>query len=171
MANVPQTNIQGIQGAEGLLGQLFAYLNGQSGSTMAPSVSPSSMPTMQGLHRMLGSLNKAPMQVMPGGGVDPSVGSNAFMSSNQLASNPARAAIRQQQIGATGDIMGQNLELGQANLFNNMSMQQMIDQLLGGAAGQLGQIGTYPPTIRGLAKSTAASGTGGGGGMFGFGGF
>jgi len=54
-------------------------------------------------------------------------------------------------------------------LFNNQSMSQMIDQLLGMGAGELGQIGTFPPMLRGLAQSTAASGTGtGGGSLFGF---
>ncbi len=111
------------------------------------------------------------MQTMPGGGIDTAIGSNAYRSANNLAANPARAAIRQQQIGAGNDVMGQNLQLSQANLFNTMGMQDMIDSLMGGAAGQLGQIGTYPPYLRGMSKSTGAAGTGGGGSMFGSFGF
>jgi hypothetical protein len=173
MANVPQINTTGITSAEGLLGQLFQYLQGLNFTGSAPQVS-ATLPTYQntGLSAMMGNLKNAPMAAMPGGGLDPGYGTSEYRSAINLGMNPARSAVDQARIAERMGIAGQNLGLSQQNFMNNMSMQQMIQSMLSGTAGQLGTIGDYPPNLRGQAQSTAASGTGGSGsggllGMFG----
>lgn len=172
MANVPQINTGGIQDAEGLLGQLFGYIQSLSGGMgAAPQVAMRGLPKFGDLNRMVSSFNKAPMMTMPGGGVDPASASSSFTSGNLLSSNPARAQIQQARSAARQGIQGQNLQLQENDLFNNQTMSNFLNSLLSGAASGIGQLGTYPPLLRGMAKETAAGGTGGGGGfgsMFGF---
>lgn len=107
------------------------------------------------------------MTTMPGGGVDPISGSNSYSSGLRLSGQPTRANIGDLRRRAQLGIFGQNLGLQQSSLFNNQSLQAMIDQLLSGVSSSLGRIGTYPPSLRGAAQSTAASGTGSGGGILG----
>jgi hypothetical protein len=172
MANVPKTDTTGITQSEGLLGQLFNYLQSMGGGGVAaPTATPTTMPGQKGLLQTMYSLRNKPMTAMAGGGVDPGGGSSTYTSGIQLGSNPARAGIRGDVRQAMLGNYGQNLNLQANNLFQNQSMQQIIESLMSGISGSLGQMGNYPPNIRGLAHSTAAAGTGGGmniGGMFGF---
>lgn len=108
------------------------------------------------------------MTALAGGGVSDPASDDRYQSALRLEGNPARAQIGMERSLAKQGIMGQNLQLGENDLTNNLAMMSMIQNLLGGSAGALATLGTYPPGLRGLAQSTAASGTGvGGGGLLG----
>jgi hypothetical protein len=172
MANVPRTNTSATAGGEGLLGQLFTYLqslfgNASGGAPQVNATFPTYMNT--GLSTMLPSLRKAPMSAIPGGGIDPAFGTESATSAVNLAGNPARSAVDQASIAEQQGIAGQNMQLSGNQLFNNQTMQQLIESLLGGTASSMAGMGTYPASLRGSALSTAASGTGtGGGGLLSF---
>ncbi len=163
MANIPKTNTTGITQSEGLLQQLFQYLQGlQGGQTPAPQVPMTGLPTQGGLNNMIRSFSAPPMSAAGGGGIDPTTMGRSYGTNLTLGSNPARANINLANQQARTGILGQNANLLGTNLFNNQSMQAMIQSLMGGTSNQLSQLGTMPPSIRGQAQGVAASGTGGG---------
>ena len=110
------------------------------------------------------------MTAMPGGGVNDAASDPSYQSALKLEGNPAKAQIGAERALAEQGIQGQNLQLQQGDLMNNMQLMEMLNSLLGGSAGYLSQLGAYPPSLRGQAKGVAASGTSSGGstGLFGF---